>query len=149
VHVLASTTGAQPQSNTCSSSVMSVFIAYNVCITEHILQNKNLVCSQWGQRVSLCGSHSVAVMRYSCYANGFRFDSHLVNFTFFSGLRVTFTSYALLIHHRWRMNNFKFQDPQAATALIYLLVSESYSMSRVREPQNSKLPKCNMSQSRC
>jgi len=42
------------------------------------------------------GSSGVAVLRYSWYANGFRFDSHLADLTFFflyffSGLRVTFT----------------------------------------------------------
>jgi len=38
-------------------------------------------------------SHSVAVMRYGCYAKGFQFDSHLVDFIFFfffSGLLVIF-----------------------------------------------------------
>jgi len=30
-------------------------------------------------------------MRYSYYANGFWFDSYLADFTFFSGLHVTFT----------------------------------------------------------
>jgi len=42
-----------------------------------------------------CRSHSVAIMRYGFYANGFWFDSHLADCTFFliifSGLRVTFT----------------------------------------------------------
>ena len=51
-------------------------------------------------RVSLsfkrCGSRGVVVRRYSYYANGFRFDSHLADFCvvcflyFFSGLGVTF-----------------------------------------------------------
>jgi len=44
----------------------------------------------------MCGSPSLGVMRYGCYVNGFRFDSHLVDFRFifflyfFSGLGVTF-----------------------------------------------------------
>ena len=51
------------------------------------------------KRVSLSfkqrGSRGVMVRRYSCYGNGFRFDSQLADFSFFSllfsGLRVAFT----------------------------------------------------------
>ena len=49
-----------------------------------------LICLYWhnsNDKVSLSfklhGMHSVTVMRYGNYANGFRFESHLANFRFF------------------------------------------------------------------
>jgi len=55
----------------------------------------------WHDVVTLSGkrhpARGVTVMRYGCYANGFRYDSHLVDFHFFSllffrlRLGVTFT----------------------------------------------------------
>jgi len=54
-------------------------------------------------RVSLSfkwrGSHGVAVMHYSCYANGFQFDFHLTDFTFFS----FFQAYVLLLRVSLRL----------------------------------------------
>ena len=46
--------------------------------TPGLMQSNKRVCLSFKRR----GSCGVVVMRYSCYANGFWFDSHLANFTF-------------------------------------------------------------------
>jgi len=101
------------------------------CITTNVRSNKRVGLSfKWH------GSYSLGVMRYGCYANGFRFNSHLADFCFFFftffqtyvlplrasvrirlGLSLSFmlssflpsllhSCCALLLCHRWRMNKF-------------------------------------------
>ena len=63
-----------------------------------VLMNSNNIVSFSGKRHT---ARSVTVMRYDCYANGFRFDSHLADFRFvfflyfFSGLGVMFKGYSV------------------------------------------------------
>jgi len=76
----------------CSLDISSqTFLCKTIKLTPFFKEvTMDLIRLAWcnsNKRVTLSfkqrGSRSVAVMRHGCYANGFCFDSHLVNFTFF------------------------------------------------------------------